>query len=402
MNRISLPGKRSTHNVILCAALLLSFVCSVTAQQNLVYVETNTGTCPTCRANQNSILILVNDGTGQLTFLGAPTKIRGTGLYDAAPGTDFDADQQLIANAAGSLMFAVNMHSNTIAVLNINADGTLTPVAGSPFASNGTQPASLSLLDGGLPDGSSLLIAANKDDDPTQTQTAPNYSTFLVASDGSLALNPAATVTLPVGSSPSQVLVSARGTLMFGSQLLPTSTMSSYRIKADGSLSLISTVIPPGGTTFLGMSIHPINSGLYVGLPDVNQVGVYEFGVVTGTLSFERTVLNAGTSVCWSKVNAAGTRLYTSETTSNSLSVYDLTDVINPVQLQHFSFRNEGNFGPTNLAIDPTGAFLYVLSGTRLHVLNILADGSVSETLPPVKLPVKTGTIPVGLVSLMK
>ena len=56
-----------------------------------------------------------------------------------------DADQDLITNPDHTLLFAVNPGSNTIAVFNINGDGSLTPVKGSPFPSGGVNPVSLGL-----------------------------------------------------------------------------------------------------------------------------------------------------------------------------------------------------------------------------------------------------------------
>ena len=56
------------------------------------------------------------------------------GVFDATfiPGP-FDSDQNLIENASGTLLFAVNSGSNTIAVFHIQSDGSLAPVHGSPF-----------------------------------------------------------------------------------------------------------------------------------------------------------------------------------------------------------------------------------------------------------------------------
>jgi hypothetical protein len=62
--------------------------------------------------------------------------------------------------------------------------------------------------------------------------------------------------------------------------------------------------------------------------------------------------------------------------------------------------------GTTDLRIDPTGKFLYALSqasaGSSLHVLNIASDGTLSETVAPLILPIPTGNYPIGLATLMK
>lgn len=399
MSGTSCPQPSSLAKPLVIAALVLCLAATGFAQLNLVYTMTNTGLCPTCSQNQNAILAFSNDGTGHLTRIGKKFSTRGTGLYDPAPATDFDEDGQLITNAAGSLLFAVNMHSNTIAVLNINSDGTVKHVQGSPYPSNGPQPASLGYLENG-----SILIVANKDADPSQTQTNPNYSTFDVAGNGTLSLNASATVQLPAGASPATALVNQRGKLLMGI-LFGTSpnSLSAYRIHADGTLELTSTVGPPApGTLLLGAAQHPVNSELYVGEPDLQQVASYTFGISTGILALDNTTPNSGKAICWLITNKAGTRLYTSETNSSTISVYDITHSKLPVRMQNLALQKGAASGATNLALDPTEQFLYVLVGNGIHVLNVAADGTLSETIHPVSLPVQPGTVAQGLVTLMK
>jgi 6-phosphogluconolactonase (cycloisomerase 2 family) len=394
-------------SVLSIAVLVLCLASAGLAQLNLVYVESNIGLCPGCAANHNSIIAFSNDGTGNLKAVkGMPFKTKGTGIYDAAPGVDFAADRELIINPEGTLLFAVNMHSNTIAVFTINSDGSLTAAAGSPFASNGTQPASLGLLDNVLPSNGSILMVANKDSDPAQTQTAPNFSSFTVSSTGVMTLNANGTLPLPTGSSPSNIAVNQKGALMFGVQYVGTggsAVLGSYRIKSDGSMNLINSLNPPGiSHTFLGIAQHPVFSGLYAGLPDINQVGVYLFGKQSGTISFARVVNNGGSMVSGMTVNAAGTKLYTAETGSGTVTVYDLTDVLTPTIMQHVTLAAGGSFGPTNIALDPTGQFLYVLTGSQLHVLNVAADGTLTETATARSLPLRPGSVAVGLATLLK
>src|ERR1043165_7853174 len=116
------------------------FVSAASAQQRktYIYVESNIGSVD----DQNSIYAFANDGRGNLTPLaGSPYLTGGTGVL--APGSsEINADQQVIANAAGTALYAVNGPSNTIAAFTINADGTLTTIAGSPYPSGGQNPMS--------------------------------------------------------------------------------------------------------------------------------------------------------------------------------------------------------------------------------------------------------------------
>jgi hypothetical protein len=98
---------------------------------DVIYLESNSTAA-------NSIFAFKFD------FAAAPTLISitptgGIGVFDQAfpPFGPFDSDQNLIENPEGTLLFAVNSGSNSIAVFHINSDGSLTAVDGSPFPSAG-------------------------------------------------------------------------------------------------------------------------------------------------------------------------------------------------------------------------------------------------------------------------
>lgn len=302
----------------------------------------------------------------------------GGGVYP------FNADQQVMVSADKSWLYAVNGHSNSIATFNLNANGTLTTIAGSPFASGGQDPASVGLLEDA---GINFLIAVNKNEDPGQSIPAdlPNYTTFTVNADGSLTMVPGSTLDLAFDSSPSQALVRPKGHLLFGMEV-NTSRLASYKIKRDGTLTEISSLAPPTASVFLGEILHPTRPILFAGLPVTNDVGVYRFNSA-GTLTFERTAPNAnGSLVCWLAMNATGNLLYTSETASGTISVFDTSTPAKPVLLQTLTLSG-ANQHPHNIALDPTGKFLYAQAGTNLHVMSCAADGTMTEAVSPVALP---------------
>ena len=390
-------------------AFITSFsVVTLHAQINLVYFESNVGSA----ANQNSIYGFTNDGTGRLTALpGSPYLTGGTGVFD--PGglsTAFDADQQVIINASGTLLFAVNGDSNNISVFNINSDGSLAPVAGSPFSSAGSDPVSLSLDETSSP---ALLAVVNKAADPNQSDGAPNYSTFFVSSAG--ALTPTGnSVTIAAGSNPSQAILHPAGHILFTDDF-QAGTLSTYRYTSSGTMTFLSSTMPTMGGNFLGVALHPTQPVLYAATPSpslgLNYMSAYKYQASTGSMQFQNTVSNQGLATCWISVNAKGTRFYDTETVSNTVSVYKTTTPAAPVFQQQIMLPPGGT--PTNLKIDPTQRFLYVLqdkgvkqdaaSGVqaRLVVLAIQPDGSLkSKTQLPITLP--TGETPVGLAVLMK
>jgi 6-phosphogluconolactonase (cycloisomerase 2 family) len=396
MYMTALKGKTALNFVVAVAFGVTVFAVAASAQLNLVYVESNIGS----ESGMNSVFAFTNNGAGLLTPLaGSPFLTSGTGVYSPSDHTPFFADQQVIVNQAGTLLFAVNGHTNTIAVFNIDSSGGLSPIVGSPFSSGGRQPASLGLTDGILSDGNSLLAVVNKDSDSSQPAGTPTYKVFTVSSTGTLTGIPSSVITLPAGSSPAQALVRKNGRLVFTLEFLAP-TITSWVFKGQGILSQVSQVSPPiSGADPLGEALHPTQRVLYVALPTVNQIAVYSYDA-GGNLTFDETIPNVGDAVCWLTVNQAGTRLYSVETESQSVSVYDLTVPTAPVMLQNSKIS--GPFGPTNEALDPTGKFLYVLAAANLHVLNVASDGTLSETLSPVVLPVPAGEIPLGIATLMK
>jgi hypothetical protein len=113
--------------------LLLAFAIVVTAQTpawstgvtDIIWLESNSTV-------GNSILTFRNNGTGNPTFLGS-TPAGGIGVFDKTFALGpFDSDQNLIVNDDGTLLFAVNSGSNSIAVFRITLNG-LQAVEGSPF-----------------------------------------------------------------------------------------------------------------------------------------------------------------------------------------------------------------------------------------------------------------------------
>lgn len=382
----------------LCGMAAIAFfsifhVLPATAATSYIYVQTDIGV----PVNANSVAAYSNDGAGNLTPLaGSPYLTGGSGI-DASNGPEFDADQQLIINPAGTVLYVGNGHSNNISAFTIGSDGTLTAIHGSPFASGGQDPVSLAI-------SGNLLIVANKDQDPNQTSNGPpNYASFPVKADGSLGKRPGSTFALGATSSPAQVLVSALPNLFFGLEF-STSAIGTFNFTSKGVMTELSSVPPPESDgMFLGEILHPTRQILYAGLVNKQLIAVYSYDA-SGTLTFLRTEANEGMDICWLRTNAAGTRLYTSESVTRSVSVYDISNskATKPKLLQNFVLLTTD--GPSyNIELDPTEEFLYAIVGSQLHVLNVDATGMLSETATPIDLPGVTGASqPVGLAVIQK
>jgi len=174
------------------------------ATGDTIYLESNS-------TSGNSIFAYRFNFTSSPTLIGT-TPAGGIGVFDPTFALGpFDSDQNLIENSSGTMLFAVNSGSNTIAVFNIQPDGSLLAVNGSPFPSGGSDPVSVGLL-------GDTLVVVNKDQDPAQNASLalPNYTTFNVSSSGRLSPVSQSTVSVAYGSSPSLALVASQGQVVFG------------------------------------------------------------------------------------------------------------------------------------------------------------------------------------------
>jgi 6-phosphogluconolactonase (cycloisomerase 2 family) len=366
---------------------------------DVIYLESNS-------TAGNAIFAYKFDFTSSPTLINT-TPAGGIGVYDKTFALGpFDSDQNLIENPEGTLLFAVNSGSNTIAVFLIGSDGSLTAIDGSPFPSGGSDPVSLGL-------NGNILTVVNKDQDPAQNDNLvlPNYTTFRV-SQNSGALTPISnsTVSVAYGSSPSQALIASRGSIVFGADFLG-GLLQSFRLDSNGALQQNPPQALPdsvftgqtAGHLPLGMRTHPSQRILYVDLVTISKVAVYTYDE-KGRLSFVRTVADAGMGPCWAVVNHAGTRLYATNTGDNSIEVYDLTDPLSPVEMQHFVMDSTTG-APFSTVIDESDQWLYVSSeqssttattdANAFHTLKVMEDGTLSEPFSPTVLPIDYAAGPV-------
>ena len=316
--------------------------------------------------NGNAILAYQRHADGSLTPLpGSPFSTGGLGITPSFALGPFDSDQEIITNPSHTLLFTTNGGSDTIAVFSITHDGSLTPVNGSPFPSGGSNPVSVGLA-------GDILCVVNKDADPDHPgRFLPNYTSFRVTPKGRLIPVPKSTVSDPLGADPSQALISPDGKLLFGADFLG-GALRTLSIGNSGRLTSVSTLpLPPaefadsGAPPLpLGLAAHPRKPLLYVGFVTINRIGVYHLGG-DGGLRFLRTVPDSGSGVCWLLVNRGATRLYASNTGDPSVSVYDIAgDPTEPLEIQKVNLNAipGSHPGGFQIALDPSGTFFQVVT----------------------------------------
>jgi 6-phosphogluconolactonase len=321
-----------------------------------------------------------NTETGELIFLGAyATGGRGTGGL-------IDSQSPLVVNAEGTLLFAVNPGSNDISVMAINEDGSLALRDG-PVPSRGVGPASLALR-------GDLLYVANKGDavDP------PNYSGFLVESDGSLT-SIKRRIGLAFGDNPTQVLFTRDGGTLIGIRF-GSGGLDLYAVKPNGRLRLRSQLNDQGGP--FAAVVNPV-AGEQLIVADARLPGASTY-----VMSEDRS-LTPITSVpnrperaaCWIVAHSDGSRAWVSNTGTNSLSLYTIGA---DGSLNLAGSHSTAEFGrtPFELALDPGSRFLYQLNvgagNQSIHALRVtesFQDAGLAD-IGAIGLP--AGSSPIGLV----
>ncbi|HEX4672260.1 MAG TPA: hypothetical protein VH279_08315 [Solirubrobacteraceae bacterium] len=336
----------------------------------------------------------------------------GSGSHDLSNSGVLDADQEVITNPRRTLLFAVNSSSDTVVVFHIAPGGGLSPVAGSPFPSNGKAPSSVGLA-------GSTLIVANKAQDGVRNlrSSAANYTSFHVRADGSLSA-PISSIDIPPRSSPLQAYVTPDRKVLISSE--ETGVFRAFRIGRDGTLTQgpnsplrLPKSVYPGGFRIsnawpAGLVSHPRLKILYAQVANLSRTIIYRWND-RARLTFVRSVPNPHSFLpCWTQLNASGTRLYSGNAGSDNITVFDISrDPTRPREIQAVKLNAPGN--PWNFKLDPSGHVLFLLDmravaqiprrrGNDLHALRIGADGRLTEERSsPVKIPVPVGTNPIGL-----
>jgi DNA-binding beta-propeller fold protein YncE len=454
---------RNMRQALLCFVLMalgsVGMLEAKTGRSNLLYLINNDP-----GAGNNAVLGYSRAADGSLTDLpGSPFFTGGTGYRNVNEriGPD-DSDGELIVSPDHRFLFATNTGSNDISVFSIRLDGSLRLVPGSPFPSGGIQPVSLSLANG-------FLYVVNRGDGILSTQVsavysrgtrgATNYSVMSVNFDGSLTSHPELKIDTPDGSSPSQVVATPDGQFLFGDTFLSPSQsyppfagifpfahslLVSFTLdEDDGSTQAQPAVGIPNQAPFvvsnvfrpflLGMRPHPTQNILYVEAVTAGALVVFNWDQ-NGALTYHGAVgANGAGGQCWTAIDPMAKFLYTSAIGPDVISVFSLSDPLNPVFVQKFALG--GPMGklpagtpepetfttaPFNLSVDPTGKFLYVVnhttctdssidpvncpSGNAVHVMSINADGTLTESasspliFPPSMVP--NNTHPKGIVVL--
>jgi 6-phosphogluconolactonase len=336
-------------------------------------------------AGTNTIAAFDRHADGSLTPVdGSPFPAGGAG---AGKGLASQGAVQVTDN--GRYLLAVDAGSNQVSVLRIEHDGSLRLVS---VASSG----------GALPDSvtihGDLVYVANSGAGDS------NYTGFILAHHGELIPLPGSTVTLPATAAPADVLFNQNGTKLVGTEVGP-SAIDSFTVGRNGLLTAApDSPLAAQGLGPFGSEFRPTNP---------NQLFVsnaHNVGAGTGTISAFNDAQNGAlspigsspfadlqTAPCWVEISPNGQFLFTVNTGSGEISRYSIAPNGTLTLLGSTPVSQTGGVGAVDARLSPDGRTLYV-DESRIGKVGEFAvnGGSLTELAgSPVSLP--AGATPAGV-----
>ena len=329
-----------------------------------VYLNNNT-------AGVNTISGFSRSADGALTALpGSPFYAGGAGLGAgiASQGAIQTADH-------GRYVVAVDAGSNQISLLRIDRNGSLTPVAGSPFSSRGVEPDSLAVNAG-------LVYVSNTGPDGT------NYTGFTLSSGGQLHLIPGSTVTLPDGSGPGEIVLNSDNTKLVGARV-NTSLIDSFTLDRSGRPHA------NPGSPYAAQGLGPFGSQFRPTEPDQLFVANAHNGAGLGTVSAYRDLRDGTlspiggspfadfqTAPCWLVVSPDGRYAYALDTGSGDISSYAIARNGSLTLLSNTPVSSTPGVTGTDIALSSDGHTLYLNMAKVNGVGEFAVHGGAVTQLP--------------------
>jgi len=339
-------------------------------------------------AGVNTIAAFDRHADGTLTPLpGSPFPAGGAGT-----GATIGSQGALQEAGHGHYLLAVDAGSNQISVLRIERDGALSLVPGGVVASGGSEPVSIAVHH-------HLVYVAN------DGAGASNYTGFVLGWFGRLRPLPASTVALPDAAQPGDVLFNGDGSRLVGTRV-GTSQIDSFVVGWNGRLRAAP------GSPFAAQGLGPFGSEfrptdpwqLYVsnahGGPGNGTVSAFSDGPA-GVLSSigASPFADLQTAPCWVEISHDGRYLFTVNTAVPSISRYAVNGDGTLTLLGSTPFSNgAGGPAPLDARLSPDGTTLWVVESHANAISGFQVDGGQLTELPSSPTPLPVGATAFGIV----
>ena len=367
------------------------------------------GTTPVAAAASDVVgHVYVNDNTAGANTIGAfdqhadgtLTPMSGSPFAAGGAGTGAPLGSQgaLQVTADGRYLLAADAGSNEISVLRVRPDGTLTQAQGSPVSSGGIQPVSIAVH-------GKLVYVANLGNGTLGS----NYTGFRLSSGGHLSALAGSTIPLPATANPGDILFNSTGTNLVGIEVGTTDPstflIDSFTVGRDGLPT------PAAGSPFPAEAAGPFGSQFSPTEPGHLYVSNAHAGAGNGSVSAfsvsrdgslssigDSPFFNGQTAPCWVEISHDGNYLFAVNTASVSISGYRIRGDGSLELLTTTPFQSGPGISPFDARLDPSGEHLYVVDAAIAAVSIFEVDGASLTELSSSPAALPAGATPFGIV----
>jgi len=337
-------------------------------------------------AGANTIAAFDRHADGTLTPIpGSPFPTGGAGT-----GHGIGAQGALQQTSDGRYLIAVDAGSNQISVLRVGPDGSLKAVGGGSVDSGGLEPLSIAVH-------GNLVYVANAG------PGGSNYTGFTLNPGGHLRPLANSTYTLPDAASPGDVLFNGDGTKLVGTRV-GTSQIDSFSVGSDGLLTAAA------GSPFTAQGLGPFGSEFRPTDPAQLFVSNAHDGAGNGTVSAfsdasdgslssigSSPYPDAQTAPCWVEISHDGNYLFAVNTASGSVSRYAIaTD--GSLSLLGSTPISGTQTGAFDARLSPDGSTLFVVEDGAAAIGAFAVNGGDLTELPSSPTPLPNGAAGFGIV----
>ena len=373
-----MPSLLRGGTVVLCAAAVLAFAGPAAASNSPVvgHVYVNDNTATPA----NSISGFDRHANGTLTPIpGSPFNAGGAGT-----GSGLASQGSLQLTSDGRYLLAVDAGSNQLSILRVQDDGRLKLVPDGVVSSDGLQPVSIAVHN-------RLVYVANAGTDGS------DYTGFVLLRGGRLLPLPHSTFALPDGAQPGDVLFNSTGRNLVGTRV-GTSQIDSFIVDRRGRLH------PAADSPFAAQGPGPFGSEFRPTDPSQLFVSNAHGGSGAGTVSAfsvaaDGAVSSIGdspfadgqTAPCWIEITHDGRFLFTVNTASGTVSRYAIARDGTLTLLTGATPAGGASGGPVDARLSPDGRDLYVNESGAGAIGEFAVSGGNLTPLGTVAIPTGNG-----------
>jgi 6-phosphogluconolactonase len=340
-------------------------------------------------ATHNSVAGFDRHANGSLTpIAGSPFPTGGAGT-----GSPIGSAGAIQFSADGRYVLAVDPASNDISVLRVKADGSLRLVG--TEASRGITPVSITVH-------GFLVYVANAGVGGSDYTGFWFFGGHLLPIWGS-------TVVLPDTASPGQILFSGDGRTLIATRVGPSagpSFIDSFRVGFFGRLTPASdSPIPAQRIGPFGSAFRPTNprqlfvSNAHDGA-GLGSVSVYHVGRHASLTAIDGSPFaDNQTAPCWVAITPNGKYLFAINTASSTISRYWIAGNGALTLLGSTPFNDPTGLRPFDAQVDPSGHYLYVVDAGAVAVSAFAISGGALTELGSSPFSIPGGAAPFGLIT---